>query len=275
MEEKKVNYWKWAFFVLVGILFISGCYLATKVTSQTKEQTNIAKVSDKNSKQKYTSVDVTLDKKQAKSSNTADVAKKESPKTTVKNTKSVAKKSTAKKDTTSKSKPATKKTSTTKSVAKKTSATSKTVATKKTTTKKTTSKTTATINYYLRKNQKKGKIKYRFLVDKSAIMMGTTKILGKNVSFTLYTKPTLDKNGNILLKVKSVAIGSLNAPAGFILKYVKNNYDLGKVAIIDPKAKTITLDLNQLTKKQDVLVKGTKLDLVNDEFKFNVKVPLK
>ena len=60
MEEKKVNYWKWAFFVLVGILFISGCYLATKVTSQTKEQTNIAKVSDKNSKQKYTSVDVTL-----------------------------------------------------------------------------------------------------------------------------------------------------------------------------------------------------------------------
>lgn len=199
MEEKKVNYWKWAFFVLVGILFISGCYLATKVTSQTKDQTNIAKVSDKNSKQKYTSVDVTLDKKQAN----------------------------------------------------------------------------ATINYYLRKNQKKGKIKYRFLVDKSAIMMGTTKILGKNVSFTLYTKPTLDKNGNILLKVKSVAIGSLNAPAGFILKYVKNNYDLGKVAIIDPKAKTITLDLNQLTKKQDVLVKGTKLDLVNDEFKFNVKVPLK
>ena len=180
MEEKKVNYWKWAFFVLVGILFISGCYLATKVTSQTKEQTNIAKVSDKNSKQKYTSVDVTLDKKQAN----------------------------------------------------------------------------ATINYYLRKNQKKGKIKYRFLVDKSAIMMGTTKILGKNVSFT-------------------VAIGSLNAPAGFILKYVKNNYDLGKVAIIDPKAKTITLDLNQLTKKQDILVKGTKLDLVNDEFKFNVKVPLK
>ena len=56
---------------------------------------------------------------------------------------------------------------------------------------------------------------------------------------------------------------------------MKNNYDLGKVAIIDPKAKTITLDLNQLTKKQDVLVKGTKLDLVNDEFKFNVKVPLK
>lgn len=100
MEEKKVNYWKWAFFVLVGILFISGCYLATKVTSQTKEQTNIVKVSDKNSKQKYTSVDVTLDKKQAN----------------------------------------------------------------------------ATINYYLRKNQKKGKIKYRFLVDKSAIMMGTTKI---------------------------------------------------------------------------------------------------
>lgn len=63
--KRKSKLLEMGFFVLVGILFISGCYLATKVTSQTKEQTNIAKVSDKNSKQKYTSVDVTLDKKQA------------------------------------------------------------------------------------------------------------------------------------------------------------------------------------------------------------------
>lgn len=82
--------------------------------------------------------------KQARSSNTTDVEKENTPKTTVKSTKAIAKKSVAKKDSTSKSKPANKKTSTTKSVAKETSATSKTIATKKTTSKKTTSKTTST-----------------------------------------------------------------------------------------------------------------------------------
>ena len=113
--------------------------------------------------------------KQAKSSNTADVAKKESPKTTVKNTKSVAKKSTAKKDTTSKSKPATKKTSTTKSVAKKTSATSKTVATKKTTTKKTTSKTTATKTASKKSTTTKKKADTKSTTKKVLTKKSTTK----------------------------------------------------------------------------------------------------
>ena len=68
-----------------------------------------------------------------------------------------------------------------------------------------------------------------------------------------------------------VAIAIVALAAGYVLY----GRWLAKSWGIDPKAKTITLDLNQLTKKQDVLVKGTKLDLVNDEFKFNVKVPLK
>lgn len=88
----------------------------------------------------------------------------------------------------------------------------------------------AAVNYYLQQNQKKGAIKYRFVLDKSAILMGTTKILGKDVSFTLYATPQLDDSGNLVLKTKSVAIGSLNAPPSFVLGYIKNNYDLGKWA---------------------------------------------
>ena len=50
----------------------------------------------------------------------------------------------------------------------------------------------AAINYYLKKNQTKNSIRYRFLLDKSAILMGTTRILGAKVSFTLYTKHRFD-----------------------------------------------------------------------------------
>lgn len=132
----------------------------------------------------------------------------------------------------------------------------------------------AAINYYLRKNEKNN-IKYRFLLDKSAILMGTTKILNKDVSFTLYTQPGLDKDGNILLKAKSVAIGSLNAPPSFILGYIKSNYDLGKGVIIDKKKATITLDLNALVEKQGVKVKGQELNLAQNKFLFKVSIPLK
>lgn len=132
----------------------------------------------------------------------------------------------------------------------------------------------AAVNYYLQQNQKKGAIKYRFVLDKSAILMGTTKILGKDVSFTLYATPQLDDSGNLELKTKSVAIGSLNAPPSFVLGYIKNNYDLGKWAKIDASKATITLDLNQLTKKQGIKIQGEKFDLKQDDLQFKVAFPL-
>lgn len=132
----------------------------------------------------------------------------------------------------------------------------------------------AAVNYYLQQNQKKGAIKYRFVLDKSAILMGTTKILGKDVSFTLYATPQLDDSGNLELKTKSVAIGSLNAPPSFVLGYIKNNYDLGKWAKINASQATITLDLNQLTKKQGIKIQGEKFDLKQDDLQFKVAFPL-
>lgn len=132
----------------------------------------------------------------------------------------------------------------------------------------------AAVNYYLQQNQKKGTIKYRFVLDKSAILMGTTKILGKDVSFTLYATPQLDDSGNLELKTKSVAIGSLNAPPSFVLGYIKNNYDLGKWAKINASKATITLDLNQLTKKQGIKIQGEKFDLKQDDLQFKVAFPL-
>lgn len=132
----------------------------------------------------------------------------------------------------------------------------------------------AAVNYYLQQNQKKGVIKYRFVLDKSAILMGTTKILGKDVSFTLYATPQLDDSGNLVLKTKSVAIGSLNAPPSFVLGYIKNNYDLGKWAKINASKATITLDLNQLTKKQGIKIQGEKFDLKQDDLQFKVAFPL-
>ena len=132
----------------------------------------------------------------------------------------------------------------------------------------------AAVNYYLQQNQKKGAIKYRFVLDKSAILMGTTKILGKDVSFTLYATPQLDDSGNLVLKTKSVAIGSLNAPPSFVLGYIKNNYDLGKWAKLNASKATITLDLNQLTKKQGIKIQGEKFDLKQDDLQFKVAFPL-
>lgn len=131
------------------------------------------------------------------------------------------------------------------------------------------------LNYYLNHQQKNSNnIKYKFVLNRSAILIGTTKVLGERVSFTLYAMPTLNKNGNISLKIKSVAIGSLNAPKKFILTYVKNHFKTGQAVQISPKKSEIILNLNRVKTKQGIRAKGQHLDLKNDDIRFKILIPL-
>ena len=59
----------------------------------------------------------------------------------------------------------------------------------------------AAINYLLRNVEKGSGIKYRFILNKSAVLMGTTSVLGKKITFSVYAKPSLDSNGNIKLMI--------------------------------------------------------------------------
>jgi uncharacterized protein YpmS len=132
-----------------------------------------------------------------------------------------------------------------------------------------------TINYYLKRQQKNKKIKYQFYVDQAAVLVGTTKLLGQRVSFSLYTQPTVTSQGNILLHAKSVAIGTLNAPPKFILSYIQKNYNLGKWVTIDSKNETIRLNLRQIKGFHGISVRAQKIDLTQNQFKFKVDVPFK
>ncbi|MDK1727562.1 YpmS family protein [Dellaglioa algida] len=131
-----------------------------------------------------------------------------------------------------------------------------------------------TINYYLKSIQKGQSIKYRFLVDKSAILMGTTKVLGQDVSFTLYSDPIVTSSGDIVLKAKSVAVGALPVPKKFIMNYVKKAYDLPSWITIDSKNQTIVLNLKKLDIENGIQASATKIDLKTNVFKFNVSIPL-
>jgi uncharacterized protein YpmS len=133
----------------------------------------------------------------------------------------------------------------------------------------------AAMNYYLKRQQRHKKVKYKFYVDQAAILVGTTEILGQNVSFSLYTEPTVTSKGNILLHAKSVAIGTLSAPPKFILNYIQKNYQLGKWVTIDSQKETIRLNLSRIKGFHGITVKAQKIDLTNNIFRFKVNVPLK
>lgn len=132
----------------------------------------------------------------------------------------------------------------------------------------------ALINNYLAEQSRKTGMEYHFAIERDAILTGTTKILGENVSFTLKAQPEIDGQGNIVLKTQTLGVGLLPLPQSLVLKYIKNNYDLGPDVKINTQKGAITLLLSQMKTKNGFYVQATKIDVPHNQFKFQLAVPV-
>lgn len=132
----------------------------------------------------------------------------------------------------------------------------------------------ALASYYLADLQKGQDMKYRFVVRSTgAYLLGTTKVLGQDVSFVITMKPSVIDDGNISLKATNLSVGTMSLPISFVINYINNNYKTPKWVKLNAKSKTIDLYLNKLVGKHDVRYSVDKLDLKNDQFKFEMHIP--
>ncbi|MFC6165381.1 YpmS family protein [Lactiplantibacillus dongliensis] len=128
--------------------------------------------------------------------------------------------------------------------------------------------------YYLTDFQKGQELKYRFVVrSDAAYLLGTTKVLGQNVSFVITMQPSVISNGNISLKATKLSVGTMSIPISFVINYINNNYKIPKWVKLSAKHKTIDLYLNKLVGKHDVRYSVDKLDLAGNQFNFEMHIP--
>jgi len=128
--------------------------------------------------------------------------------------------------------------------------------------------------YYLTDFQKGQELKYRFVVrSDAAYLLGTTKVLGQNVSFVITMQPSVISNGNISLKATKLSVGTMSIPISFVINYINNNYKIPKWVNLSAKNKTIDLYLNKLVGKHDVRYSVDKLDLAGNQFNFEMHIP--
>ena len=126
----------------------------------------------------------------------------------------------------------------------------------------------ALANSYIKKIQKKSKKpQYRFIVgNQYATVIGHAKFLGVNVQYAMNCIPVKTSEGNIMLKAKGL-------PIGFVMGYIKKNYQLPNWVYINQKKKTILLDLNKYTKNKAVHAQADEINLADGQFKFLITVP--
>lgn len=127
---------------------------------------------------------------------------------------------------------------------------------------------------YLNQFLKGQKVRYDFIVGKQyATLTGNTKFLGANVHFAINFIPERLANGNVLLRAKGLAVGRLNIPIKFVMSYIAKNYDIPKWVTINPKKKTVLLDLNRYSQHRSVKYSAQEINMQSGEFKFLIIVP--
>ncbi|MBB1062742.1 YpmS family protein [Limosilactobacillus fastidiosus] len=129
---------------------------------------------------------------------------------------------------------------------------------------------------YLDNFLKDNKIKYNFMVgEKYATLVGNTKFLGTKVRFAINFIPERTKQGNVLLRARGLSVGRLNIPIKFVMGYIAKNYNIPKWVSINPKKKTVLLDLNRYSKNRQLKYSAQEIDMQNGHFKFLITVPEK
>lgn len=132
----------------------------------------------------------------------------------------------------------------------------------------------ALASYYLTDLQKGQDLKYRFLVKKqAAYLLGTTQVLGQDISFVITMQPKVIDDGNISLKATKLSVGTMSLPISFVINYINNNYKIPKWVRLNAKQKTVNLYLNKLVSKHDVSYSVDQIDLANDQFQFEMHIP--
>ena len=128
-------------------------------------------------------------------------------------------------------------------------------------------------NYYLGEYQKKSKVKYTFVLDNEAMIQGTFPLLGHDLTFYLYFEPSVLENGDVQLKAKSMSIGTFRLPMSELMAYREKNFKFPKWVEVQKDQELMVLHLSQFQLKGGMFVGAEKIDVLDDDIRFNVYLP--
>lgn len=132
---------------------------------------------------------------------------------------------------------------------------------------------TRLINQYIEKEGLNGSIHYEVYLNDEVELYGTMPFFDREVEMKLTFEPVARKNGDLILKQKSIAVGQMNLPVSYVMNFINDRYDFPEWVTIQPNDKSIYISLKDMKLKSDIRVKAKNFDLKNDDIAFLLTVP--
>ncbi|MGE7603778.1 YpmS family protein [Peribacillus sp. NPDC097675] len=132
---------------------------------------------------------------------------------------------------------------------------------------------TRLINQYLDKEGLTGLMHYEVYLNDEVELYGKMPFFNREVEMKLTFEPIAQKNGDLILKQKSISIGQMNLPVSYVMNIINERYKMPEWVTINPKKENIYVSLQDMELKSDVRVKANEFDLKNDDISFLLTVP--
>ncbi|BCB04431.1 YpmS family protein [Bacillus sp. KH172YL63] len=130
------------------------------------------------------------------------------------------------------------------------------------------------IQHYIEEEGLEGPVDYDVQLKDDVELMGSVPVFTTNLDFKLDFEPKALENGDILLKQKSISVGSLNLPVTYVLKVLRDSYHFPDWVKIQPNDELIYVSLQEMKLKSDIKVRAKEFDLEEDRIKFRLLVPV-
>ncbi len=130
------------------------------------------------------------------------------------------------------------------------------------------------IDNYLKKQQAGNKtLQYQVVLDDYIEFYSTIPVFDMELQLTMTFTPVPLKNGDLLLKQRSMELGQMQLPVSYVLNFIKKQNNLPEWVTIDSKNKQIYVALTDLRMNNELMLKVNKFDLKKDDISFRLVVP--
>jgi len=129
------------------------------------------------------------------------------------------------------------------------------------------------INAYLSKLLRNTEHRYYVLLDDDVQLLGELPVFSNTVPLFINFEPIVQKNGDIILKQKSISVGLLELPNKKIMEYVGKYLPMPEWVTVNAKEEEIYVSITEMDIKSNFKVRIEQFDLEANQIAIKLNVP--
>ncbi|MUV37480.1 hypothetical protein JNUCC1_01286 [Lentibacillus sp. JNUCC-1] len=130
-------------------------------------------------------------------------------------------------------------------------------------------------NAYLEELLKGTNHQYSLSLNEDVELNGELPVFTTTVPLSMHFDPEVQKNGDVVLKQKSISVGLLQLPNQKIMEYMGKYLPMPEWVTVDAKKEEIYVAVTEMDIKSNFHVSVEQLDLESDNLAFKIRVPYK